>query len=219
MSTIEDNTAVRLGRAVKARREELGLTLRALASMSGISSSMISDIERGTKSPTVSTLSLLARALSVPISALVDVDLPASGRIHVVRGSEQQALVDPDSGAKRESFAPAPAGSNVEFLRYTVPPRTTAGPFAAHASGTIEHIHVAAGAIRIVCGDDAVRLDAGDSCSCFADAAHLFDNADGKAEALIYLVIERRPRAKPGAAPSARSTGRRRRRRTADRRV
>jgi quercetin dioxygenase-like cupin family protein len=104
----------------------------------------------------------------------------------------------------------------VEFLRYTVPPRTTAGPFAAHASGTIEHILVASGAVRIVCGDDVARLEAGDSCSCFADAPHLFDNANGKVEALIYLVIERGSRAKPGAPQSAPNKGRRSPRRAAD---
>ena len=54
------------------------------------------------------------------------------------------------------------------------------------------HVHVAAGAVQVVFGADAVRLEAGDSCSCLADAPHPFDNADGNVEALIYLVIEGR---------------------------
>jgi transcriptional regulator with XRE-family HTH domain len=191
MSTIEDDIATRVGRSVKARREALGIALRALASRSGVSASMISDIERGAKSPTISTLCLLADALGVPISALVDTALPAAARIHVVRGSERRAVVDPASGASRQNFGPAPAGSSVEFLRYALPPHATAGPFAAHARGTIEHVYVAAGAVRVVFGEDAVRLEGGDSCNCIADAPHLFDNADGKVEAVIYLVIER----------------------------
>jgi len=36
------------------------------------------------------------------------------------------------------------------------------------------------------------NLKAGDSCSCLADTMHLFDNARGDVEALIYLVVERR---------------------------
>jgi transcriptional regulator with XRE-family HTH domain len=192
MSTIANNLSKRVGRAVKARREELRLTLRALASKSGISSSMISDIERGEKSPTISTLSVLAAALGVPISALVDRPIPMTRRIQVVRGSERHSRIDRATGARRQNFGSAIAGSKVEFLRYVVPPHTTAGPFAAHASGTIEHIHVAAGALRVVVGDEAVNLKAGDSCSCFADAMHLFDNAAGDVDALIYLVVERR---------------------------
>jgi quercetin dioxygenase-like cupin family protein len=53
-------------------------------------------------------------------------------------------------------------------------------------------MHVAAGAVRVTVGDEAVSLKAGDSCSCFADAMHLFDNARGDVEALIYLVLEQR---------------------------
>jgi transcriptional regulator with XRE-family HTH domain len=192
MSTIANKLSKRLGLAVKARREELRLTVRALASRSEISSSMISDIERGAKSPTISTLSMLAVALGVPISALVDTVIPTTRRIRVVRGSERHSLIDRATGARRQNFGPALTGSKVEFLRYTVPPHTTAGPFAAHARGTIEHIHVAAGAVRVAVGDEAVKLEAGDSCSCLADALHLFDNAGGDVEALIYLVVERR---------------------------
>ena len=191
MSTIT-NTPKRLGRAVKARREELKLTLRALASQSGISSSMISDIERGEKSPTISTLSILARALGTPLSVLVDRPEPTTRHIQVVRGSKRRSRIDSTTGARRESFGPAIAGSKVQFMSYAVPPHTTAGPFPAHAVGTIEHIHVAAGSLRVAVGNNAVSLKAGDSCSCFADAMHLFDNARGDVEALIYLVVEQR---------------------------
>jgi transcriptional regulator with XRE-family HTH domain len=190
MSTITTKLSERVGRAVKNRREELKLTLRRLAAKSGISSSMISDIERGEKSPTISTLSTLATALETTISALVDKPRSNTRRIKVVRSSARHSRVDRATGAARHSFGPAIAGSKVEFLRYVVPPHTTAGPLPAHASGTIEHIHVAAGAIRVTVGDDTVNLKTGDSCSCFADAMHLFDNARGDVEALIYLVVE-----------------------------
>ena len=63
LSTLEDDVSRRTGRAVKQGREALGLSLRMLATRSGISSSMISDIERGAKSPTVITVVRLAKAL------------------------------------------------------------------------------------------------------------------------------------------------------------
>src|SRR5260221_8017465 len=140
LSTIANKIAKRVGRAVKARREELKLTLRALATKSGISPSMISDIERGAKSPTISTLAQLSAALGVAVSALLETT--ESERIRVVRASATQTLTDPGTGAKRQSFRPTIPGSKAEFLRYMVPPRVTAGPFAAHASGTIEYVHV-----------------------------------------------------------------------------
>src|SRR5215475_14574636 len=47
LSTMEDTITTFVAQAVRQRREQLDLTLRALAVKSGVSSSMISDIERG----------------------------------------------------------------------------------------------------------------------------------------------------------------------------
>ena len=126
--------------------------MRALAAKSGVSASMISDIERSAKSPTIATLAALAEALGVPLSALVENTAPPANRIQVVRAAERAASIEPTSGARRTSFGPALAGSNVEFMSYIVPPHAVAGPFAAHANGTIEHIHLAAGRIRFELG-------------------------------------------------------------------
>jgi hypothetical protein len=40
-----------------------------------------------------------------------------------------------------------------------------------------------AGALRVVSGDEAARLEAGDSCTCLAEAPHRFDSRDGDVEA------------------------------------
>jgi len=190
LSTKADSISARVARAIKQRREQLDLTLRDLASQSGVSASTISDIERGAKSPTISTLDALAQALGLPISALADSAAQSASRIHIVRAAERPKFVDTKSGAKRDSFGPTLPGSKVEFLSYVVPPRKVAGPFAAHVSGTIEHMYLAAGEIRVVFGSEAVTLEAGDSCTCVADSVHHFDNGEGRVEALIYLVVE-----------------------------
>jgi transcriptional regulator with XRE-family HTH domain len=190
LSTKGDNISARVARAIKQRREQLQLTLRDLASRSGVSASTISDIERGAKSPTISTLDGLAQALGLPMSALADGGARPASRIHVVRAAERPKFVDTKSGAKRDSFGPTLPGSKVEFLSYAVPPRKLAGPFAAHGSGTIEHMYLATGRIRVVFGSETAALEAGDSCTCVADIAHHFDNREGKVEALIYLVVE-----------------------------
>jgi transcriptional regulator with XRE-family HTH domain len=190
MSTKADNISARVARAIKQRREQLRLTLRDLAARSGVSASTISDIERGAKSPTISTLDALVQALGLPMSAFTDSAAPSASRILVARAAERPRFIDTNSGAKRDSFGPTLPGSKVEFLSYAVPPRKVAGPFAAHANGTIEHMHVAAGSVRAVFGNEAVMLQAGDSCTCLADAVHHFDNREGKREALIYIVVE-----------------------------
>jgi len=188
---IKDKMSERVAQAIKDRREQLGLSLRALATRSNVSTSMISDVERGAKSPTITTLFALAQALEVPVSALVENTGQQYGRIHVVRASERPEVVDPSSGRTRDSYKPTLPSSNIELIRCSVPPRTEVGPFVAHAKGTIEHMYLASGSVRLVFGSDAVKLDAGDCCSCLADAPHVFDNKESDTEALIYIVAER----------------------------
>ena len=53
LSTLEDEISLRTGHAVKRQREAAGFSLRTLAARSGISSSMISDIERGAAAHTL----------------------------------------------------------------------------------------------------------------------------------------------------------------------
>jgi transcriptional regulator with XRE-family HTH domain len=188
---IKDKVSERVAQATKERRERLGLTVRGLSARSGISPSMISDVERGAKSPTVNTLSALAEALGIPVSALFENPAQRSRRIQVSRANKRPQVVDPGSGTKRDTYKPVPSASKVELVRFVVPAHAQAGPFAAHAAGTIEHLHLAAGTIRVVFGPDTALLKAGDFCTCIADAPHAFDNREGDVEALIYIVVER----------------------------
>jgi transcriptional regulator with XRE-family HTH domain len=188
LSTLEDEISLRVGRSVKQQREAAGLSLRMLAMRSGISASMISDIERGTKSPTVTTVVRLAQALGVSAAALIDGGGGLSPRIRILRHGEGASGEHP---ARWASLGPAASGSRIDFVRYQIPPATVLGPAAAHASGTVEHMHVAVGTVRVTVGEETAVLSAGDSCSCRTDVPHGIENADPSVEALIYLIIER----------------------------
>ena len=59
-----------IGRSVRQFRDKTGLTIHELSAASGISAGMLSKIEHGTTSPSLSTIQSLARALHVPVTAL-----------------------------------------------------------------------------------------------------------------------------------------------------
>ena len=67
-SDIHDRLAASLREARKAR----GLSLDAVAKLSGVSRSMVSQIERGESSPTVATLWNLTQALQVDFAGLLE---------------------------------------------------------------------------------------------------------------------------------------------------
>lgn len=60
----------RFGDAVRARREELGMTQEDLADKAGIHRTYLSDIERGSRNLSLINIERVAAALELPISGL-----------------------------------------------------------------------------------------------------------------------------------------------------
>ena len=59
-----------LGQTVMSYRKKKGMTIREFADYAGISTSLISQIERGQANPSLSVLELIAQALNVPLYTL-----------------------------------------------------------------------------------------------------------------------------------------------------
>jgi transcriptional regulator with XRE-family HTH domain len=71
LSGARDNVLeVAIGREVRAFRKKLGITVSDLARATGLSLGMLSKIENGVTSASLTTLQRLSRALGVPVTAL-----------------------------------------------------------------------------------------------------------------------------------------------------
>ena len=67
----ENNLEIAIGRAVRDWRKKLNITIADLANATGISQGMLSKIENGNISPSLSTLQSLSRSLGVPITTFL----------------------------------------------------------------------------------------------------------------------------------------------------
>lgn len=70
MASTSDLDVRAFGAAVRARREELGLSQEALSFRAKVHRTYVSDIERGARNPTVKVIWKLSRALDTQPSAL-----------------------------------------------------------------------------------------------------------------------------------------------------
>ena len=61
-----------MGRALRLRRKELGLSLLQVAEGAGLSVGFISQLERGLTAPSLSSLTAIARVLDAPVGAFLD---------------------------------------------------------------------------------------------------------------------------------------------------
>ena len=88
-----------LGAAIRAERVTAGLSLRDLAARTKVSNAYLSQIERGLHEPSISVLRAIARALGVPLEALLAragvLDSGEGGR-PLVRDTEAAIIGDPE---------------------------------------------------------------------------------------------------------------------------
>ena len=66
----ERNLETAIGRQVRALRQNQRITVKELSEQTGLSIGMLSKIENGITSPSLTTLQLLAQALNVPLTGL-----------------------------------------------------------------------------------------------------------------------------------------------------
>jgi transcriptional regulator with XRE-family HTH domain len=91
---IESAQDINVGKSLRKLRDERGLTIRALASQSGLAVNTLSLIENGKTSPSVSTLQQLALAMDVPITAFFEAERPEQKVIHLSAQSRQRATFE-----------------------------------------------------------------------------------------------------------------------------
>jgi len=186
--TDTSETAVldRLPRKLKDARQRQGLSLDAVAKLSGVSKSMVSQIERGESSPTVATLWNLTRALQVDFAGLLD-ETPAAPTIEVVTATQTPTIAGHGKGCRiRILSAPEQAGRNEVYdLSFSNGGRLDSDP---HGPGAREHLTVIEGRILVRSGDAEQRLAAGDTAHYAVDVAHAIVALDGPARA--FLIVE-----------------------------
>jgi transcriptional regulator with XRE-family HTH domain len=157
-----------------------------LAARSGVSRSMLSDIERGTKVPTVIVLDRIATGLDTSIARILGEESPA--RIVILRHADQDVVRD-TTGWERRILSPVLPGVEFEFMRTTIGPRVDAGVFAPHAAGSREYLAVEAGTLLLTLDDVPYTLKAGDSIYYAGDCAHAFANPRQQA-CTYYLAMD-----------------------------
>ena len=175
-----------LGARVRERRRRMGLTLEALSRQCGVSRSMISEIERGGRVPTVPVLDRIATALDTSIARLLGTERDFA-TVHL-RADDQDVAIDP-SGWQRRILSPVLPGIEFEFMRTTINPGVDAGVFLPHAAGSREYVAVEAGTLLLTLDGTEVEVATGDSVFFPGDRHHGFANP-GRRRCVYYLVMD-----------------------------
>jgi len=160
------------GSALRALREQRGLTIASLARQVGISAAAISQIESGAVQPSVMTLRRLAAALGVPVFRFF---LPAdTAAASVVRRGERKTLGLARTGARYELLTPSLQGQ-LEVMEISMNPGQASAPEPISHPGE-ECLVVTSGHGELEVGDDVTDLQVGDAATFQGSIPHRLRN-------------------------------------------
>jgi transcriptional regulator with XRE-family HTH domain len=178
-----------IGARVKALREASGLSLRDLAERSGVSAPMLSQVERGETSPTLTVAARIATGLELRLSQLLRLD--ESGAVTVVRAGQRQRGGNKKRGHSFEVLTSGQPGQRAELSRHTLAPGGATGAPddpPMHEPGSRESALVERGAVVLVCDGQRHELGEGDCVTFDADLPHHFENPTEHEAAFLAVV-------------------------------
>ena len=165
---------VAIGREVRAFRRQQQITVADLAALTGLSIGMLSKIENGNTSPSLTTLQLLANALSVPITSFFRRFEEAREAVHTKTG-EGVETERAGTRAGHQYQLLAHLGSNasgVSVEPYMITLNEKSDIFPTFQHDGIEMLYMLEGEVDYRHGDKVFALKPGDTLFFDADAPH-----------------------------------------------
>jgi XRE family transcriptional regulator, regulator of sulfur utilization len=178
-----------VGARLKALREASNMSLRDLAERSGVSAPMLSQVERGETSPTLTIAARIASGLGLRLSQLLRLD--EQGEVTIVRAGQRGRGGNAKRGHRFEVLTSAQPGQRAELSQHTLAAGGATGAPddpPMHEPGSRETALVQQGRVILVCDGARHELDEGDCVTFDADLPHHFENP-GTEEAVLLAVV------------------------------
>jgi len=178
-----------VGARVKALREAASLSLRDLAARSGVSAPMLSQVERGETSPTLTVATRIAAGLDLRLSQLLRLDEGAT--VTVVRKSQRQRGGNTRRGHRFEVLTAGQPGQRAELSLHTLAPGGATGAAddpPMHEPGSRETALIEQGSVTLLCDGRRYELSEGDCVTFDADLPHHFENPTDDGASFLAVV-------------------------------
>jgi transcriptional regulator with XRE-family HTH domain len=168
--------------ALRRERERVGVSIAELARRAGVAKSTLSQLEAGTGNPSIETLWSLGVALGVPFSRLVE---PPPPSVRVIRAGDGPRLRSDQADFTSTLLTAGGQGRRDLYVMEFEPgaPRQA----EAHNPGSVEHVVVAAGRVRVGPADEPVDLGPGDFVSFPGDVPHRYEALEPGSWAVLIM--------------------------------
>ncbi len=176
-----------VGKKLKAIRLKSDMTIQVLATQSGVSSNMISRVERGLTIPSVEILMKLAAVFDKSINFFVEEVSTTHEIVYSEPGHRDTTVYDDDDNMHTESYTSGLRDPQFMSFLCTVPKGGSSGQKHMHHPGD-ELIVLINGHLKVTIADEEYSLSSGDSLSFKSHLPHRWDNV-GEDDARIIWTL------------------------------
>ena len=179
-----------IGPALRDHRTARNWTLDKLASESGVSRSMLSEIERGDANPTFATLWNITGALGLEINDLMRAATaaPDSPQIEITAPALTPTMSSPDGQVTLRALSPVHTADTFEWYELTFAPHGQLAS-APHTTGTMEHLTVTTGQVEVQISESTEKIETGATARYRGDLPHTLANPSNTHAATALLVV------------------------------
>jgi len=174
---MNDAPPPQIGPVIQNARKARHLTLEQLSRLSGVSRSMLSQIERSETNPTFAVVWSLTQALNIEFADLVSGDAVArkTALIEIVPADHVPLIASPDGACRLKILSPPALAGKTEWYFVEIDPGG-ALVSAPHAPRTREHFTALSDGIAITSDETTTALGAGEVARYAADVPHAIAN-------------------------------------------
>ncbi|NJM35535.1 MAG: helix-turn-helix domain-containing protein [Rhodomicrobium sp.] len=184
---------ISIGRKIRALRSRQQLTAADLAHAAGLSTGMLSKIENGGTSPSLSTLQALARALHVPLSSFFADFEERRDCSHVPAGKGLAIERRGTKSGHRYELLGSSISGDIVVEPYLITLSEDAEPYSLFQHEGIEFIYMLTGKVVYRHADKLYSLSPGDSLFFDAAAPHGPEELTERPMTYLSIIIYARP--------------------------
>jgi len=176
---------INIGEKIVEYRKSKGLSIKELSKKSGVTSSMLSQIENGHANPSINSLKTIAKALEVPIFNFFISPIDTSSL--VVRADQRKKMILPDNDAFAYELLSPNTNGSIGMMLMTLKPKTSSSKSLMDHPGE-EEAFVKKGQIELYLHDQVIILEEGDSVRILPNMAHRWHNPFNTDAEVIFAV-------------------------------
>ena len=173
-----------LGEKLKDTRNKMGLSLSEASSMTGVSKTMLSQIERSESVPTIATVWKIANGLRIKFETLLEY---TNKRYDVKSIDNMVPLMDNDEHILLYCMFPFSPISGFECFYGILKPGCNYTT-VHHKNSNAEYLMVSQGEIELVIGANTYHIKAGSAISFDSKEDHTYIN-NGDVDAIAHFII------------------------------